>query len=221
MSVKPSIFSSDCRGFTLMEILIAIFILGVVLTTIYAAYSGTLRVIREIDDDTLAYKMARITLDRMNRDITSILKSGKVFVFQSEKTIINRREYSSLFMWSSGHLAFGEDELSGAPASIAYFVKEDKEGGISLRRSDVSGPNPSEEKKKEGGIIICRGLQSLKLKFYDESGKDYDTWDTSASTSPQKGRPPAVVQVDLMLDNPRDTEKPYKFMTKICLPVRK
>src|SRR5512145_2687903 len=98
MSVRPSIPSPGSRGFTLMEILIAIFILGVVLTTIYSAYSGTLRVIKEIEDDSRAYKLARITLDRLNRDISSVLRLGKVFVFQSEKTNIDRREFSSLFL---------------------------------------------------------------------------------------------------------------------------
>jgi len=221
MSIRSSSSSLNCRGFTLMEILLAIFILGIVLTTIYGAYSGTLRVIRDIDDDARAYKMARLTLDRLNRDITAVLRADKTFVFQSEKTNIDRREFSSLFLWSSGHLAFEEDELPGAPASIAYFVKEDKAGIVSLWRSDVTGPKPSAEKKNDGGVIICQNLQSLKLKFYDESGKDYDAWDTDASTPPQKGRPPAVVAVELILDNLRDAEKPYKFMTKISLPVRR
>lgn len=221
MSVRPSLPSTGARGFTLMEILIAIFILGVVLTTIYSAYSGTLRVIKEIEDDSRAYKMARITLNRMNRDISAILRSGKVFVFQSEKTSIDRREFSSLFLWSSAHLVFEEDELPGSPASIAYFVKEDKEGVFSLWRSDVTGPKPSAEKKSEGGVIICQNLQALNLKFYDENGQDYDTWNTESSAAPQKDRPPAVVQVELILDNFRDAEKPYKFKTKINLPVKK
>jgi len=221
MSAWPSLSSSDSRGFTLMEILIAIFILGIVLTTIYGAYSGVLRVIRDIDDDTRIYKMARITLDRMNRDVTAILRSGKGFIFQSEKTSIDRREFSSLFLWSSAHLGFEEDDVPGSPASIAYFVKQDKEGKISLWRSDITGPKPSTEKKSEGGVIICEDLRALNLKFYDEGGKDYDTWDTETSTDSQKGRPPAVVGVELILENPRDAEKPHKFITKINLPVRR
>jgi len=221
MSVRLSPVSSDSRGFTLMELLIAIFILGVVLTTIYSAYSGTLRVIRDIGDDTRLYKMARITLDRMNRDITSILRSGKVFVFQAEKAGVDKREFSSLFLWSAAHLGFEEDDVPGSPASIAYFVRQDREGNFSLWRSDVTGPKPSAEKKSEGGVIICENLRALNLKFYDEGGKDYDTWDTETSAFPQKDHPPAIVGVELILENPRDAEKPYKFVTKIYLPVRR
>ncbi len=230
MRALPAIPSSNARGFTLMELLIAIFILGVVLTTIYSAYSGTMRVVKEIDDDARAYKMARITLDRMTRDMSSLQRFStqqpnqqpqSAFIFQSERKTIERREFSSLYVWSAGHLAFDEGEVPGRPASIAYFVKEDREKIISLWRSDVAGTKPSADKKNEGGVIICENLQSLKLKFYDENGRDYESWDTDASTEPQKGKPPAAVQIELMLLNPRDAEKPYTFMTKIALPVRK
>lgn len=221
MSTRPSIFRYGSRGFTLVEILIAIFILGVVLTTIYAAYSGTLGVIKELDDESRIYKMARVTIDRISRDVCASQRSGSVFVFQSEKKSIGRREFNTLFLWSAGHLVFEEDELSGQPASIAYFVKEEKDGSFSLWRSDVAGPKPSTDKKNEGGVIICQNLRALNLKFYDAGGKDYDVWDTQSSIEQQKGKPPMLVQIELTMENMRDTEKPYKFTTKVFLPVRK
>ena len=221
MSAGSSTIHDQSRGFTLVEILIAIFILGIVLTTIYAAYSGTLRVIREIEDDSRMYKMARITLDRMNRDLCAARRFGDAFVFQSEKTSLGRREFHTLFVWSGGHLVFEKDELPGQSASIAYFVKEDREGGFSLWRSDVAGHKPSEEKKSEGGLIICRNLRELNLKFYDENGLEHDVWDTASSLSNQKGKPPMLVRIELILENLHDGEKPHRFSTRIFLPVRK
>jgi general secretion pathway protein J len=209
------------RGFTLLEILIAIFILGIVLTTIYASYSGTLWVIRELDDDSRAYQMARITLDRMNRDLSSLQRFEDAFVLQSEKDTIGRREFGSLTFWSAAHLAFEEDEFSGSPTSIAYFVKEDKDGGFSLWRSDIAGVRPSPDGKIGSGVIICENLQALNLKFYDEGGAEFDSWDTTSGTARQKGKPPALVQIELILVNERDVEKPYKFITSVFLPVRK
>jgi len=75
--------------------------------------------------------------------------------------------------------------------------------------------------KTSGGLIICQNLQAINLKFYDESGRDYDSWDTSSSLEQQKGKPPVLVQIELMLTNGRNAEKPYKFMTNVFLPVRK
>ena len=221
MSDRLPVHHRYSHGFTLLELLIAIFILGIVLTTIYAAYSGTLTVIKELNDDSRAYQMARITLDRMNRDLSSLQRFGNVFVLQSEKSRIGDREFGSLAFWSASHLTFDEDGPSSHPASIVYFVKQDKDGSFSLWRSDVAEAKPSSDRKTGGGLIICQNLQAINLKFYDESGRDYDSWDTSSSLEQQKGKPPVLVQIELMLTNGRNAEKPYKFMTNVFLPVRK
>jgi prepilin-type N-terminal cleavage/methylation domain-containing protein len=221
MSARRSVHHPCSRGFTLLEILIAIAILAVVMATIYAAFSGTLTVIKELDDDSRTYSMARMTLDRMNRDLSSLQRFGDGFVLQSGKNTMGSREFGSLAFWSAAHLAFGEDELSGSPASIAYFVKEDKNGGFSLWRSDVAETRPSPDQKADAGVIICQNLQAINFKFYDESGREDDSWDTASSSDLQKGKPPVLVQIELVLANARDVEKPYKFITRIFLPVRK
>lgn len=221
ISDRPPIHHQDSRGFTLLEILIAIFILGIVLSTIYVAYSGTLTVIKELDEDSRAYAMARITLDRMRHDLSSLHRFGDAFVLQAEKNRIGNREFSSISFWSAAHLTFEEELLSGYPASVAYFVKEDKNGGFSLFRSDVAGALPANNKKTGGGIIICENVQALNLIFYADGGQYYDSWGTASSSVSQKGKPPMLVQIELILKNARDAEKPYKFITRVFLPVRK
>jgi general secretion pathway protein J len=221
MSDAPSIHHPFSRGFTLLEILIAIFILGIVLTTIYAAYSGTLNTVKVLDEDSRAYQMARITLDRINRDLSSLQSFGDAFVLQSEKNKAGKSEFYSLALWSASHLAFEEDGQSGSPASIAYFVKEDKDGGFALWRSDVAGARPSQDRKTDTGLIICQNIQAFNLKFYDKNGQELDSWDTASLSDTQKGKPPVMVQVELILANAGNAEKPYKFITRVCLPVRK
>ena len=119
MPDAPDFCRSSARGFTLLEIMIAIFILGVVLTTIYAAYTGTLRVIKDIEDESLIYKMARTTLDRMTRDLTSLQRFDGKFFLRSERKGIGVSEFGFLTFWSASHLVFERDEQSGAPASIS------------------------------------------------------------------------------------------------------
>ncbi|MRR15789.1 MAG: prepilin-type N-terminal cleavage/methylation domain-containing protein [Deltaproteobacteria bacterium] len=221
MRGRPFISSPAPRGLTLIEILIAVFILGVVLTTIYAAYTGTMTVIKQLNDESRVYRMARVTLDRMSRDLTSLSRFGDVFVLQSSRTAVGHSEFGSLLTWSSSHLVFEEDEVPGAPATIFYFVKEDKNGGFSLWRSDVADSKPNTDTRSAGGVIICENLQALNLKFYDEGGGEHDTWDTASPTEFQKGKPPAAVQIELVLANAEDAEKPYRFKTRVFLPVRK
>ena len=165
--------------------------------------------------------MARITLDRMNRDLSSLQRFGNVFVLQSEKSRIGDREFGSLAFWSAAHLAFEEDGPSGLRLRLYILSSKIKTASFSLWRSDVAEAKPSPDRKTGGGLIICQNLQAINLKFYDEGGRDYDSWDTASSSEPQKGKPPVLVQIELMLTNGRDAEKPYKFMTNVFLPVRK
>jgi prepilin-type N-terminal cleavage/methylation domain-containing protein len=221
MSKMPAFRYKYCSGFTLLEILIAVFILGVVFTTIYASYSGTLQVIRDLDDESRAYKMARITIDRLSRDLAAIQRLENSFFLQSEKITIGSRVFGSILFWSAAHLVFDEDEQPGNPAAISYFVRENSDGSFALWRSDVAGPLPSPEKKNSGGLIICQNVQAFNLIFTDEGGSEFDSWDTSALTGSQKGKPPMFVIIELFLENEQDKDKPFKFKTKLFLPVRK
>src|SRR5690606_29800127 len=114
MSVRPPAHYSFPRGFTLLELLIAITILGIVLTTIYAAYRGVLTHIRELRDDSRIDQMPRATLHRMSRDVTSLQRSKDAFVLQSEDGSIGKRSFEAITFWSAAHLVFDEGEVPGS-----------------------------------------------------------------------------------------------------------
>ena len=216
------------RGFTLVEILIAIFILSLVMATVYVSYSGTLKTTHQLEEDGAIYKMARASLGRMINDLSSLQaysdSSGSSGSFDLHAGIkkIGSREFHSLSFWSASHLAFSENEGEERPAAISYYVQEDNERkSFSLLRADVSGSKPDSTKNTEGGFIICQNIDSFRLTFYDASGGETDSWDSSATGTDQTGSAPAVIKIELSLVNPSDPEKPYKFMTKVFLPVKK
>ena len=212
---------SSC-GFTLVEILIAIFILGLVMATVYVSYSGILKTSHQLEEEGNIYKMARASMNRMIKDLSSLQTTSGSFDLRAEKQTLSNREFYSLSFWSASHLAFGENESEGRPAEISYYVQEDEGGGgFSLWRSDQSGAKPSPGKNTSGGFVICQNVNSLNLRFYDSTGAELDSWDSSSSSSEQQGKSPRAVKIELSLVNLNDTEKPYKFMTKVFLPVKK
>lgn len=209
------------RGFTLVEILIAIFILGLVMATVYVSYSGILKISHQLEEEGSIYKMARTSMDRMIKDLSSLQTSSASFDFRAEKKTLSKREFYFLSFWSAAHLTFGENDSTGRPAAISYYVQEDEGGGsFSLWRSDVSGAKPSPGKNIGGGFVICKNVDSWNLRFYDSAGSELESWDSSPLAE-QKGKAPAAVKIELTLVNLNDPEKPYKFMTKVFLPVKK
>lgn len=215
-----SILQRPREGFTLIEILIAIFILGLVMATVYASYTGTLKTARQLEEEGDIYKMARASMDRIIKDLSSPQISSGSFDLRTEKIKLGGREFHSIFFWSASHLAFGDSRDEGRPAAISYYVKKnDDNKSFSLWRTDVSGSKPNGTENTEGGFVICRNIDTFRLTFYDPSGTETDSWDSSVSGGNQTGKIPAAVKIELFVVNANDPEKPYKFMTKVFLPV--
>ena len=208
------------KGFTLIEILIAVFILGVVLSTVYASYTGTFRIIRETETDAELYGMARTALDRLSRDLETAASWKGAFTFLAKPYNLGDREFTRLTFRSAAHVAFGEKEAPAGIAVIGYEVEEGTEKeGYTLFRSDSLRRDPVKEETAVGGFLLCDRIETLTYVFYDTAGKEYETWDSGGDVEAQKKRAPAMVEIRLGLVNEKDREHPYPFMTRVRLPL--
>lgn len=223
-SVQVSVFQQPCNGgFTLVEILIAIFILSVVMATVYVSYSGILKTAHQMGEERDIYKMARASMDRMIKDLSSLQASAGSFDLRAEKKTLSNREFHSIYFWSASHLVFSDIDEEGRTAAIGYYVRDDEDRkSFSLWRTDVSGSRPDSSKNMEGGFVICKNIDVFRLTFYDSEGRETDSWDSSSSKGGDNAvKTPAAVKIELFLVNANDQEKPYKFMTKVFLPAKK
>ena len=231
MKQKKSI---DIRGFTLLEILIAMFIFVVVLSTIYTAYTGTFRNMEVTESQAEIYEMARITLERMMEDLESVYlpqrtkgsQSGDDTLqptrFVGESTEIKGRRVANIRFVSRAHLVFNEEDKETGPAKIVYYVREsnEEEKGLSIYRSDT----PVFEERAEGGgeerakgLLLCDGLYSVNFTYYDDEGEAHDSWDTTENE--YKDKLPRAVSILLEFVNKTNPESPLKFMTSVALPM--
>ena len=210
-------------GFTLVEILMAIFILGLVMATAYVSYNGTLKVSHQMEEEGNIYKMARVSMSRMIKDLPSLQSYNGSFYFRAEKKQLNKKVFYFLSFWSAAHLDFGENGSIGRPASISYYVREDEGGNsYSLWRSDVYSVKPDKIGDTENGFVICRNVDTFRLTFYDSAGKETVSWYTSSSTGGDQGaKLPAAMKIELFIVNVNDQDNPYKFMTKVNIPLKK
>ena len=93
------------KGFTLIEILIAVLILGIVLSTVYASYTGTFRIVRETETDAELYSMARTVLERMTRDLEAAAPWKGAFTFLAKPYSLGTREFTRLIFRSAAHVS--------------------------------------------------------------------------------------------------------------------
>jgi general secretion pathway protein J len=208
------------KGFTLIEILVAVLILGIVLSTVYASYTGTFRIIRETETDAELYGMARTVLERMTRDLEAAAPWKGAFTFLAKPYSLGNREFTRLTFRSAAHVAFGEKEEAAGIAVIGYGVEEGTEKeGYALLRSDSLRRDPAREEAPAGGFLLCDRIETLTYRFYDARGKEYETWDADGNNETQKSKAPAMVEIRLSLVNEKNREHPYPFMTRVRLPM--
>ncbi|MBW1764015.1 MAG: type II secretion system protein [Deltaproteobacteria bacterium] len=217
----------NINGFTLLEILIAMFILGILLSTLFASYAGTFRNIEETEYQADIYQMARITLERITEDLESayisklpedseedtILQTN----FIGEDLAIDGRNADTIRFTSGVHIVFNEDPGESGRARINYFVKEsDKENTFNLYRSDTP-EFEQEPEEEESGLVLCNDLNSIDFTYHDDDGEAHSSWDSTDELF--KGRLPVMVSIQIEFTNRRDTESPIRFMTAVALPL--
>ena len=229
--------STNLPGFTLLEVLISVFILAVVLSTIFTSYSGTFRVVDETESQAEMYEMARVAMQRIVEDLESVCFRGseKSSKSESEKTSkigeepfqrarflgedkeINGRAADTLRFLSRAHLVLDEDGEPSIPAEIIYSVKESAEGDtLVLYRADTMELEKVSEEEKDG-LILCDSLVSVNFTYTDADGDVHDTWDSTKEEF--KERLPLKVSIILEFVNKSRPETPLKFMTGVVVPM--
>ena len=218
---------NDKKGFTLLEILVAIALFAALTAMLYPAYIGTFRNIDITESYGTIYRMARITMERVsedlecacipktNNDSSDIAQSQ---VFSGKDSAIDGENADNLQFVSESHLSFNGDKSRGR-GLIKYYLKqnEDEKGFTLYRSDDLELGNKSED--ETGGLVLCEGLNSINFSYQDENGDTYDYWDSSSE--PFKGKLPTMVSVELEFLNKSDPESPIKFTTSVAIPLAK
>jgi len=203
------------RGFTLVEVLLAILIVSIVLSTIYASYSGTFKIMKSSEYAEKVYEMMRITADRMIQDMESLTpqkNSYELALSASEAA----SDSGQLEFISSAGLSY-TDGRSTANARIRYYLTKDREGeGYSLWRSDSASINTFKDGSAPKGFLLCNRLKSIRYTMFDQAGMQYDTW----SSGSRSDKVPASVLVRFEFLNESPNNEPYRFMTRIAIPAR-
>jgi type II secretion system protein J len=223
---KKNILNS--RGFTLLEILVAVAIFAAIASILYSSYAGTFRAIEYTESQSEIYNMARIALERMTEDLESAYIPAGVRDPENEDDIlrsigffgedreIDGRDADNIKFLSGKHIVF-DDYGKGGKARIAYYIKEhEEEEGFVLYRSDTGELNnrPDED---SGGLVLCEGLYSVDFMYHGENGEFYDNW--NSSVEPLKNRLPVMLSIELEFIYGFDNESPIKFMTSVALPL--
>jgi general secretion pathway protein J len=191
------------RGFTLLEVLLALTLLAVLMTLVEGVYSGVSRSSRDAAQDTREVHEAAVFLDRLANEISAAYVSPP-----ADPTLSTSWFVLTLDIDGRASLAFTtrlspeepSDALTGRPAEVAYYVERDEDGVARLRRRSSWEVDTDPE---EGGLpydaLPDLALTRLDIQCYD--GEEWhDTWDSRERT--QAPYLPSALSVEIAWGDP-------------------
>ena len=203
---------SPAGGFTLMEVLAAIFLTSIVITFAVSFYidlanssqramkrtresiRGTSVVDRVVRDLSNAYLLAR-------DEETDPLSHPWFFVAESRTAF----DGADLIRFNARSQQAGEGTYHRSDLSqIAYQVAESEDGSLSLYRWSSPGTPVNFEPgfpsiDDERNHIVAEGLESFSMRFLDEEGTWQSAWDSTQLI--ESGALPIAVEVDVAMWN--------------------
>lgn len=212
-------------GFTLLEILVAMFILGVVVTTVLASFNMVFSTSETLEGSAAVFDMGRTCMSRITRDLESIFllerplykqpgidDPPEPYRFQGTTDTLRGTKIAKLRFTSRAHVPLDKSIRNGI-AEIVYYVQEAPTGGLRLKRADHLYPYPRFEERSTDPVL-CENVRSLAIDYVDAEGAVFDSWD---SESQKFGNAtPVMVAVQLEIAAGNDA---YVFLTSVTLPL--
>jgi len=214
-------------GFTLLEIMVAIFIFALLITTVFGSFRIVFSSTDAVGGDVATYASARTCLERMATDLSSLKvidypryqkpefnESDDPFRFLGDTSEVEGIEAGRLMFTSLAHLQINGDLRQGV-ARIVYYAHKHPDDSLVLRRADHLFPFPDFE-ESDNDPILCNNLLALEFNYLDSEGNANDRWDSESAEN--EYATPRAVDIRLTVGKP---SKPITFSTRITLYVQR
>ncbi len=211
------------RGFTLMEVMIAVAITALMGTVVAMAFQTGFNAKEVVEADADRYRMLRTAMNRMGREIGSAYVSDrydlKRFRDQNDRPSNFVGERDKLLFTTFAHQRLYTDAKESDQAVVEYFVESSNERGANGRLDLKRRVNPNVgERMDRGGTtdVLYEGLKSIEFSYWDSEKKDWDDeWDTRRME--RKSILPTRVRITLVALDENGQEARYTTQARVML----
>jgi general secretion pathway protein J len=220
------------RGFTLVELLVAIVILASISMLIYSAFSSMKRSREGLERLQDRYREGRQALTRIIRDLQSAyislhapllasLMVQKTAFIGTTGTPADRVDFDSF-----SNRRIDRDSHVSDQCELSYFGSSDPDNsGVTDLVRRISTTLDLDPKKGGRVEVLATDIDLFKLQYLDPMTNTWlDTWDTTQSATGQPARLPVQVKIVLVLNG--GSRQGYdrgqgtiRLVTKVDLPI--
>ncbi len=209
------------EGFTLIEVLLAVFIASIVMTVLYASFFQIIKAKDKVEEELELYHEARVIFSKMTRDLVTAFPRGSVnsdspnsvsdFFIGSQENNFSTLTFTSLSRTPA------PDTKESDQTEISYYLEpteDDPELFALMRRDDPTigtdegGSQYPISERIVGFTVSYIGEESLASENQELAFE----WNSSETSSL-----PSAVNVNIVLRSPRGDD--IEFNTLILIPV--
>lgn len=205
-------------GFTLLEIMVSLAILGVIAVLTWSTMGTTLKIRDYLAEENVLDRSARIALDRITRELQLAYLTESVTAVNTYRTVFvgqDGNETDSIWFATLAHHRTVRDSRECDQTEITLWTEDDPENRGRQVLLHREAPRVDQEPDKDGVISpLATSVNRFELRYLDPTTNEWrDDWDTAGTETPN--RLPRAVQVVLTLlgpdpdDESRVIEHPY------------
>lgn len=219
------------RGFTLIEIMIAMFVLAVVISLVFGSLDGVLGSADHVNAQSDLLEMCQSGMNRITADLNALHimnypryappgidndddEEKALYRIEGEAVSMGGHSLAKLRFASLAHLPLNHDAREGI-AEIVYYILESEDDGYTLRRKDTLYPYPEFE-EDENDPIVCEQVQTFEVVYFDHEGRETEDWDSQSNDV--EYATPVAIAIKLAVG---DEQAPMVLDTRIALPVHR
>jgi general secretion pathway protein J len=199
--------TSGIGGFTLIEILVAITILAIVLTSVYGIFGSVSAAKTRLDRDSTDYHTARVVFDRFSREL-----HGTYYRGDDQTTFFRggRDNNGETFLELTTTAVTPLSAVGTGIAEVRYRLEADEESSNELMIL-MRGEKPRQSSTMlhdDRMMRLAPGIERLTVRFYS-AGQWHNEWDAS-----QKGLP-QLVEITMIVSQEGDRQVPFSTTFEI------
>ena len=227
--------SSRCRGFTLIEVLVAITLLAIISLLVWQSMGSSVVMKERFEKKDQDFQAVTLAMNRISRDLQAAVLFSNVEILgvsaggeQMTKSAFigtNAGDQDKITFQTLAHLRYFKDVKESDLAEASYFLEpmtdedrgEDVSGLFRLRKRETSPPDADPE---QGGAVttLLTGVKELNFRYYNQQKNEFvDEWDSTKLDNIHKL--PRAVEIVLVVRDPVDEEGSLQFSTVVLLEM--
>jgi general secretion pathway protein J len=204
-------------GFTLVELLLALFLFALIAGVIFATFAAVASGVEKGRQHIELYRVGRVALLRMAQEVGAamppLIESDARF--QGKKNADGGTGHDRIDFLTVPYRRYSDKVPSYELCHVAYYVAENAQGKTALFREEDCSGMEDERREHATRLELTDLAVGLEITYYDAE-KDYEEWPPNGDD--QNLLLPCRVRLALTL---RDAQQYARaFITTVALPMR-